>query len=66
MNMIKMLFCTIITAVFASMISGCASNEKELRDNITGVFDAVALPVKVLVRQFDNGFDALMESEISE
>lgn len=45
-------------AVFCVIcISGCASNESALQDNIAEVFDVTAIPLRAVLRQTDNVLD---------
>ncbi len=40
-------------------MSGCASNESALQDNIAEVFDVTTVPVRAGLRQFDNILDGV-------
>ncbi|MEW6534611.1 MAG: hypothetical protein AB1454_03185 [Candidatus Auribacterota bacterium] len=49
----------VIGAIVIASLSGCARNEAELQSSVQDVFDTTFIPAKILVRQFDNGFDAV-------
>ncbi|MDX9702327.1 MAG: hypothetical protein RBU23_04680 [Candidatus Auribacterota bacterium] len=43
----------------AGFLSGCASNESALQDNIAEMFDVTTVPMRAGLRQIDNFLDGI-------